>query len=102
MNKERMDYVVKEIFASCHHVCGSLDFYCQDKDSWRYEEDYDNRYAVKEDNDMEAYDKSNDGEAYWLEMVDDMVNELGITEKELEQGYEYINKLQKRGNNNAS
>ena len=33
---------------------------------------------------------------YWEEMVDDMVNELGITEKELEQGYEYINKL-KRG-----
>jgi hypothetical protein len=91
MNKERMDYVVNEIFVSCHYVCEGLHFACQDENSGRYEEDYDNRYAVK--NDTEAYDKSDDGEAYWLEMVDDMVNELGITEKELEQGYEYINKL---------
>jgi len=93
MNKKRMDYVVEQIFTSCHYVCGCLHFYCQDEDSGRYEEDYDNRYAVK--NDMEAYDLIDDWTAgiYWEEMVDDMVNELGITEKELEQGYEYINKL---------
>lgn len=96
MNKGRMDYVVDQIFISCRYACEGLHFACQDKTSGRYEEDYDNRYAVE--NDIEVYDLVDEGTAgiYWEEMVDDMVNELGITEKELEQGYEYINKL-KRG-----
>ena len=97
MNKQRMDYVVDQIFISCRYACEGLHFACQDETSGRYEKDYDNRYAVE--NDIEAYDSVDEGTAgiYWEEMVDDMVNELGITEKELEQGYEYINKL-KRGN----
>ena len=93
MSKERMDYVVGQIFVSCRYACEGLHFACQNEDSGYYEEDYDNRYAVE--NDMKAYDlvDENTSGIYWEEMVDDMVNELGITKKELEQGYEYINKL---------